>query len=154
IAWTSSGCRPQNSAIWSKVSEVFSTSQTAVAFGINGTGIAKILNKSGANSAFVQDIMVRPSRGKPNASGEGRGRRGSGAAAAAAETKGPDAAWHRRTRGIHRRAGSRNRPRPRRNRCQAEAAQRRRSAVQALASPPVVPEATTPSPFDGEGLIV
>src|SRR3954471_8672207 len=34
IPFTSSGCRPQKSAIWSKVSEVLSTSQTAVALGI------------------------------------------------------------------------------------------------------------------------
>src|SRR5690606_7000827 len=34
IAFTSSGCRPQNCAIWSKESAVLSTSQTAVALGI------------------------------------------------------------------------------------------------------------------------
>ena len=36
---TSSGCRPQKSAICSKVRLVLSTSQTAVAFGINGRSI-------------------------------------------------------------------------------------------------------------------
>ena len=35
IAWTSSGCRPVKAEIWSKVRVVFSTSQTAVALGIN-----------------------------------------------------------------------------------------------------------------------
>src|SRR5436190_4292768 len=34
MPFTSSGCSPQKSAIWSKVSEVLSTSQTAVAFGM------------------------------------------------------------------------------------------------------------------------
>ena len=37
---TSSGCRPQNSAICSKVRLVFSTSHTAVALGINGRSIS------------------------------------------------------------------------------------------------------------------
>jgi hypothetical protein len=36
IAFTSSGCNLQKSAIWSNDSAVFSTSQTAVAFGISG----------------------------------------------------------------------------------------------------------------------
>src|SRR5271165_4827219 len=36
---TSSGCSLQNSAIWSKVREVFSTSHTAVAFGISGASL-------------------------------------------------------------------------------------------------------------------
>ena len=36
IAFTSSGCSLQKSAIWSNDNAVFSTSQTAVAFGING----------------------------------------------------------------------------------------------------------------------
>ena len=36
MPFTSSTCRPQNSAICSKVSEVLSTSQTAVALGIKG----------------------------------------------------------------------------------------------------------------------
>jgi hypothetical protein len=36
IAFTSSGCKLQNCAIWSNVKAVFSTSQTAVAFGIKG----------------------------------------------------------------------------------------------------------------------
>src|SRR5271154_5202435 len=36
---TSSGCSLQNSAIWSNVNDVFSTSQTAVAFGINGVSL-------------------------------------------------------------------------------------------------------------------
>ena len=36
MPFTSSTCSPQNSAICSKVSEVLSTSQTAVAFGIKG----------------------------------------------------------------------------------------------------------------------
>ena len=35
-AFTSSGCSLQKSAIWSKDRAVFSTSQTAVAFGISG----------------------------------------------------------------------------------------------------------------------
>ena len=35
MPFTSSTCRPHNSAIWSKESEVFSTSHTAVAFGIS-----------------------------------------------------------------------------------------------------------------------
>ena len=39
MPFTSSGCRPQNSAIWSKVRLVFSTSHTAVAFGIRGRSI-------------------------------------------------------------------------------------------------------------------
>ena len=38
---TSSGCNLQNSAIWSKVKDVFSTSQTAVAFGINGASLIR-----------------------------------------------------------------------------------------------------------------
>src|SRR5262249_31254309 len=36
IAFTSRGCSLQKSAIWSNVKAVFSTSQTAVAFGIRG----------------------------------------------------------------------------------------------------------------------
>ena len=36
MAFTSSGCSLQNSATWSNDSAVFSTSQTAVAFGIRG----------------------------------------------------------------------------------------------------------------------
>ena len=36
IAFTSSGCSLQKSAIWSNDSAVFSTSHTAVAFGISG----------------------------------------------------------------------------------------------------------------------
>src|SRR5262249_54777830 len=42
--WTSSGCRPQKSAICSKVSVVFSTSQTAVAFGISGCAMTNSLD--------------------------------------------------------------------------------------------------------------
>src|SRR5580704_17486958 len=42
IAFTSSGCRLQSWAIWSNDSEVFSTSHTAVAFGVRGAvGIGK-----------------------------------------------------------------------------------------------------------------
>src|SRR3954452_50726 len=36
LASTSTGCMPQNSAIWVNVSAVFSISHTAVAFGIRG----------------------------------------------------------------------------------------------------------------------
>ena len=39
IAFTSSGCSLQKSAIWSNVSAVLSTSQTAVAFGIKGAAV-------------------------------------------------------------------------------------------------------------------
>ena len=39
IAFTSSGCSLQKSATWSKASEVFSTSQTAVALGISGASL-------------------------------------------------------------------------------------------------------------------
>ena len=39
MPFTSSTCSPQNSAICSKVREVLSTSQTAVAFGINGVRV-------------------------------------------------------------------------------------------------------------------
>ncbi len=39
---TSSSCSPQNSAIWRKVSVVFSTSQTAVAFCMSGSVICLI----------------------------------------------------------------------------------------------------------------
>src|SRR5215472_12386597 len=39
MAWISSGCNSQNSAICSKVREVFSTSHTAVALGINGAAM-------------------------------------------------------------------------------------------------------------------
>src|ERR1700724_1575407 len=39
MAWISRGCSSQKSAIWSKVSEVFSTSHTAVALGINGAAM-------------------------------------------------------------------------------------------------------------------
>src|SRR5215469_14638237 len=42
MACTSSGCKPQKSAICSKVSVVFSTSQTAVAFGISGACIVNL----------------------------------------------------------------------------------------------------------------
>jgi hypothetical protein len=55
IAFTSSGCSLQNSATWSKDSAVFSTSQTAVAFGISG---AATMAKSPLRSA-------RPSQAKP-----------------------------------------------------------------------------------------
>ena len=40
IAFTSSGCSLQNSAIWSNDSAVLSNSQTAVAFGIKGAAVA------------------------------------------------------------------------------------------------------------------
>ena len=40
IAFTSSGCSLQNSAIWSNDSAVLSNSQTAVAFGISGVAVA------------------------------------------------------------------------------------------------------------------
>ena len=43
IAFTSSGCSLQKSAIWSNDSAVFSTSQTAVAFGISGVLMANLL---------------------------------------------------------------------------------------------------------------
>src|SRR5262249_51822784 len=43
IAFTSRGCSLQNSATWSNDSAVFSTSQTAVALGING---ASCMDKS------------------------------------------------------------------------------------------------------------
>jgi hypothetical protein len=39
IAFTSSGCSLQNSAIWSNDSAVLSSSQTAVAFGIKGAAV-------------------------------------------------------------------------------------------------------------------
>src|SRR5580693_3189982 len=48
IAFTSSGCRLQSWAIWSNDSEVFSTSHTAVAFGIRG---AVAIGKSPLRSA-------------------------------------------------------------------------------------------------------
>ena len=48
IAFTSSGCRLQSCAIWSNDSEVFSTSHTAVAFGIRG---AVAIGKSPLRSA-------------------------------------------------------------------------------------------------------
>ena len=40
IAFTSSGCSLQKSAIWSNDSAVLSNSQTAVAFGIKGAAVA------------------------------------------------------------------------------------------------------------------
>ena len=45
MPFTSSSCSPQNSAICLNVSVVFSTSQTAVAFCINGSAIAPLLSK-------------------------------------------------------------------------------------------------------------
>ena len=42
MAWTSNGCMPQNSAICSKVSAVFSISHTAVALGISGRVMAAL----------------------------------------------------------------------------------------------------------------
>jgi hypothetical protein len=39
MAFTSSGCSLQKSAIWSKDSAVLSKSQTAVAFGIKGAAV-------------------------------------------------------------------------------------------------------------------
>ena len=45
MPFTSSGCRPQKSAICSKVSEVLSTSQTAVALGISGLGASAAMTK-------------------------------------------------------------------------------------------------------------
>src|SRR5258708_17055339 len=51
IAWTSSACSPQKSAIWSKVRLVFSTSHTAVAFGINGSAIIPPTSPGGALAA-------------------------------------------------------------------------------------------------------
>jgi hypothetical protein len=48
IAWTSRVCSPQNSAIWSNVRLVFSTSQTAVALGIKGSAMV-LLQRPGAS---------------------------------------------------------------------------------------------------------
>ena len=58
IALTSSGCSLQNSAIWSNVSAVLSNSQTAVAFGISGAGVAmaNLLYASPARRAKHQII--------------------------------------------------------------------------------------------------
>jgi hypothetical protein len=46
IAFTSSGCSLQKSAICSKDSDVFSTSHTAVALGIRGIVVLIILSRS------------------------------------------------------------------------------------------------------------
>src|SRR5712671_3692570 len=48
MAFTSRGCSLQKSAIWSNDSAVFSTSQTAVAFGISGIAMANLLCASPA----------------------------------------------------------------------------------------------------------
>src|ERR1700742_770480 len=64
MPFTSSGCNLQNSAIWSKVSEVFSTSQTAVALGISGASvISSLLRQSPESGAFS-----RPAPGRGGAS--------------------------------------------------------------------------------------
>src|SRR5690606_23923088 len=46
MPWTSRGCRAQKAAIWSKLSDVFSTSQTAVALGISSWVVAMAANLS------------------------------------------------------------------------------------------------------------
>ena len=60
IPLTSSGCSRQNSAIWSKVREVFSTSQTAVALGINGASLM--------NEKLLDDRLSARSGFRPRAS--------------------------------------------------------------------------------------
>ena len=58
IAFISSGCSLQNSAIWSNDSAVLSNSQTAVAFGIRGAAVAmaNLLYASPARRAKHQII--------------------------------------------------------------------------------------------------
>ena len=59
IAFTSSGCSLQKSAIWSNERAVFSTSQTAVAFGISGVVDGKISSAlrppSGTKPVVISD---------------------------------------------------------------------------------------------------
>src|SRR4051794_16554570 len=72
IAWTSRMCRPQNSAICSKVSELFSTSHEAVAWGIRGWATADV--------SVFRNEMGRPFRsGRLGARCNPRGRPGQGA---------------------------------------------------------------------------
>src|SRR5271166_5449118 len=56
MACTSSGCMPQNSAIWVKVSAVFSISHTAVAFGISGRVMVYTLSGSPADVIHSDDV--------------------------------------------------------------------------------------------------
>ena len=69
MPWTSNGCRPQNSAIWSKVSAVLLISHTAVAFGISGFAINHILQiRAGtAGRATGRREQSRAAIGRTNA---------------------------------------------------------------------------------------
>src|SRR5580704_12938566 len=73
IAFTSSGCRLQSCAIWSNDSEVFSTSHTAVAFGIRG---AVAIGKSPLRSARLLgealNVIKDDWKGDLNIGGAGR----------------------------------------------------------------------------------
>src|ERR1051326_8226640 len=53
IAWISSGCMPQNSAIWVKVKAVFSINHTAVALGISGRVIVHFPGPYGRPDAYL-----------------------------------------------------------------------------------------------------
>src|SRR5580704_11471393 len=130
MAWTSRGCRPQKSAIWSKVSEVLSTSHTAVALGISGERI-EVPCANFRLGAIGRAICYRYNglRVAIKAANDGwRGEDGRRRSAAGQETgaaEGFELAGDRRARGLHRRSRGRDRP-------QAQAPRRRRGAVQAL----------------------
>src|SRR5579862_8553428 len=71
MPFTSSGCRPQNSAICSKVSEVLSTSHTAVALGMSGFCSAAAMAKKSFLSPGGDPRASVPSLDRSNVEEEG-----------------------------------------------------------------------------------
>ena len=62
MPFTSRGCSLQNSATWSKVSEVFSTSHTAVALGISGASLIACRLLSPGEGAGSRRLSGRKAR--------------------------------------------------------------------------------------------
>ena len=64
---------PQKSAIWVKVSAVFSISHTAVALGISGSVMCVVILGPLARAARVRAPRARPDAGYANRPGVGQG---------------------------------------------------------------------------------
>ena len=95
MPFTSSGCSLQNSAIWSKVNDVFSTSQTAVAFGINGASLISSCSFTADRARGSGPGRRRREPRNNRTLGEWRfiGARAGGIAIASAESSGRDAKY-------------------------------------------------------------
>src|SRR5450432_2421435 len=95
MAWISSGCMPQNSAICVKVNAVFSISHTAVAFGIKGRLIGGSLSWTGrGDSQPVRSRARIPAERGDMASGQGWVKAENGYYTGATEQRRPE--WLRR----------------------------------------------------------